>query len=57
MPQDSMNKKFRQVMLKEKDLLLIEEIADYLEKEEGDRPKNAVVIRKALTAYKKRLKK
>lgn len=56
-PEERMKKKYRQVMLKEKDLLLIEEIADFLEEEEGDRPKNATVIRRALSSYKKKLLK
>ena len=48
-----MSTKFKQIMLNEKDIKLIHKIADFLEKEEGDRPKKAAVVRKALHFYMK----
>ena len=48
-----MSGKFKQVMLSEKDMKLINKIADLLKEEEGERPKKAAVIRKALNYYLK----
>ncbi len=44
-------KGFRQVMISEKDIALIKKIAGLIEEKDGERPKNAAVIRKALNYY------